>query len=260
MTEDSNKKQSLIEHIEELRKRIIICIIAVFICSAAAFPFSDDVINKMEDDLLEKYSTNSTNNTINSTVSCGCSEIQSGNVIVTSPMEGVITLFKVSIFLGVYLSIPIIIHQLFSFISPALYLQERKSFMIILPSSYILFTAGALFTYLIILPVMMKFFMAFSAPVAASLFKLSELVSFVVMMMLVMGIIFQWPLITAVFSKFGILSPKLLSEKRRYAIVACFILGAFMTDPTFITQIMLAVPMIILYEIGILTAKLTWSG
>jgi len=258
MTENS-KKQSLIEHLEELRMKVIICIIAVFICSAVSFPFSDDVINKMEDDLIGKYMITPEDTGNNTTGACACSGIESGNVIVTSPMEGVITLFKVSIFMGIYLSIPIIIYQLFSFVSPALYRREKKIFILILPVSYILFTGGALFTYIVLLPFMMQFFMAFAAPVAASLFKLSELISFVVMMMLIMGIIFQWPLITAIFSKFGVLSPKLLSEKRRYAIVICFILGAFMTDPTFITQIMLAIPMIILYEIGILTARLTWS-
>lgn len=248
-----NNEQSVIEHLEELRSKAIICIVAVLICSALAFPFSDDFIKKMEYDLIEKNSINK----INSTGSCE-SEIQSSGVIVTNPMEGVITLFKVSVFLGFYFSIPILMYQFFSFVLPALYSRERKSFIIILPSSYILFTAGALFTYFIILPIMMKFFIAFSEPVAASLFKLSELVGFVVMMMLVMGIIFQWPLVTSVLSSFGILSPEFLSEKRRYAIVICFIIGAFMTDPTFITQILLAVPMILLYEIGILTSRLTW--
>ncbi len=257
----NSKKQSLIEHLEELRWKLIICIIAVIICAAVSFSFSDDVIKKMEGDLIDTYKINpansvSSNNNSNCTCPCSGSGIKSGNVIVTSPMEGVITLFKVSIFLGIYFSIPIIVYQLFSFVSPALYRKEKRIFIIILPVSFLLFTAGALFTYIVILPIMMKFFMAFSAPVADSLFKLSELVSFVVTMMFVMGLIFQWPLITAVFSRLGILSPELLSSKRKHAIVICFILGAFMTDPTFVTQILLAIPMIILYEIGIITAKL----
>lgn len=254
-----DKEQSIIGHLEELRWRLILCIIAVFICSAITFPVSDDIIKKMEDDLLEKYSVDSNNLTgTQGNYTCDCG-IQSGNVIITNPMEGVITLFKVSIFIGIYLSIPIIIYQLFTFVTPALYKRERRSFIIILPLSYILFTAGALFTYLVILPIMMKFFMAFASSVASSLFKLSELISFVVMMMLIMGIIFQWPLVTAVLSKFGVLSPKTLSEKRRYAIVICFILGAVMTDPTFVTQVLLAIPMIILYEIGIISSKVLWN-
>jgi len=258
------EKQSLIEHLEELRWRVIICIVAVFICAAVSFSFSDDVIKKMEDDLIGKYNINQVNFKDNDTLNCTCPcngyGLQSGNVIVTSPMEGVSTLFNVSIFLGIYLSIPLIIYQLFSFVSPALYKKEKRIFIIILPVSFLLFTSGALFTYVVILPMMMSFFMAFSAPVAVSLFKLSELVSFVVMMMLIMGLIFQWPLVTAVLSKLGILSPKLLSDKRKHAIIICFILGGFLTpDPTVISQTMLAIPMIILYEIGILTAKISRS-
>lgn len=237
----ASEKQSLIEHLEELRKRLIICIVTIFIFSVIAFMlFSESVLIKMESDLLADY--------------------QGVRVIVTAPMEAILMRFNVSILLGVYFSLPVIMYQLFRFVLPALYKNEGRSMLIILPSSLILFTLGALFSYTVLLPVILKFLIGFAMPVAEPFFRLTELVSFVAIFTLMMGIIFQWPLITAVLSNLGVVSPKTWSTKRRHAVVVCFIIGAFITDPTLVSQILVAIPMIILYEIGIITAKVVWKG
>jgi len=237
----SPEKQSIIEHLEELRRCLIICIVAVFVFSSIAFMlFSEDVILKMEIDLLDKY--------------------EGVKVIATSFMEAIMVRFKVSMFFGIYFSLPVIMYQFFRFVMPALYANERKSMLIILPASLILFTLGALFAYAVLLPVIVKFLIGFTFPIAEPYLKLTELISFIALFTFMMGVIFQWPLITAVLSNFGVVSPKTWSEKRRHAIVVCFIVGAFITDPTLVSQILVAIPMIILYEIGIITAKVVWRG
>jgi len=232
------KAQSLIEHLEELRRRLIICIVSLVFISVASYPVTDDIIRMMEGDLLPP-------------------EVK---VIVTMPMEAVLARFQLSLLVGLYLSIPVIIYQFFAFISPALYKKERKAVILIIPGSFVLFSLGVLFAYYIMLPLMMKFLMAFAIPIAEPYLKLSEFISFIVSMGAMMGLLFQWPLITTVLAGIGITSPKFWSERRRYAILLSFIAGAFLTDPTFVTQILLAIPMVILYEVGIVTAGLVWKG
>jgi len=235
---ENSKTQSLIEHLEELRRRLIICIVSLVLISLASYPLTDDIIRVIEGDLLPP----------------------GVKVIVTTPMEAVLARFQLSLLIGLYISIPLIIYQLFAFISPALYKKERRAVILIIPGSFVLFSLGVLFAYLVMLPLMMKFLMAFAIPIAEPYLKLSEFISFIVSMAAMMGLLFQWPLITTVLARIRIISPKFWSERRRYAILLSFILGAFLTDPTFVTQILLAIPMIILYEVGIVTARLVWRG
>ncbi len=236
----NQKEQSFVDHLEELRKRLIICISAVILISCASYSLTDDAIDLMKKDLLGGY--------------------PGVKVIVTTPMEAVLAQVELSLLFGVYLSLPVIIYQLFAFMSPALYPQERKAIMLSMPGPFILFTAGALFSYLVLLPIMMHFLLEFSMPIAEPLLKLSELISFIFLIMLTMGLIFQWPLITAILSYLGLASPRFWIERTRYAILFCFVLSAIATpDPSFITQILMAIPMIILYGVGIITAQMIWK-
>lgn len=228
------KKLSFLDHLEELRRRLITAILIVVALSILSYPLTDDALIRIKNDVLGEYSN---------------------QVIVTTPMEAVMVRLKLSLLLGGFVSVPLLIYQAFRFMVPGLYPKEKKWFVITLGSSFILFTAGALFSYLVLLPVMVRFLLGFAAPIAQPMLMLDRLMSFIVLLIFSMGLIFQWPLIVGILARLGIVNSTTLAEKRRYAIVACFIIGATITDPTFITQIIVAIPMMILYETGIVIAR-----
>ncbi len=217
------------DHIQELRTRIIKIILAVIALSVVFYPFSDELVLMINKDLLGGYAQ---------------------TLVFTTPIEAI------PILIGIYVSIPFTIHELFKFTAPGLYPNEKKWFVVGLIGSIGLFTIGLLFTYLILLPLMLKFLISYSVSIARPMLIIGEFYSFVFLMMLCMGLFFQWPLIVGVLSRLGVVNQKLLSSNRHYAILICFVASAIITDPSFITQLILAVPMIILYEVGILVARI----
>ncbi|MFH1404306.1 MAG: twin-arginine translocase subunit TatC [Candidatus Altiarchaeota archaeon] len=228
-------RQTVLEHLDELRTRVLRVVAVIVLTSLLAYPLTDSVLAFMLDGILGGYSR---------------------NVVVTTPLEAVLVRFKLSLIISAFISVPIGFYEALRFIGPGLYPRERKWIPLILSSSLLLFTAGVAFAYIVLLPFMVSFLLAFASPFARPMLVLDSMVSFIVLTSAAMGVAFQWPLLVAVLSRLGVVSSAWLSGRRRHAIVACFILGAVFTDPSFITQVLVAVPLVVLYEVGILVARL----
>jgi len=230
-----SEKLGFFDHLEELRSHTIRVVFVVFVLSLVTYGFTDELLIKVKYDVLGEYAK---------------------LVIVTTPVEAVIARITLSILLGAFVSVPIAFYELLSFVTPGLHENERNYLRLLTFGSLILFCLGAAFTYIILLPVMLGFLLSMAAPFAIPMLALGKLVSFITVLMVGMGIVFQWPLFVGVLTKLGLLNARKLSGKRRYAIVVCLILASVVTDPTFVTQIIVAVPMIVLYEFGIIVSRI----
>ncbi len=232
-----NGKRSVVEHLEELRRRVLTVGVTLVILSIVFYPLSDEVVRAVEEHLLGAYRE---------------------NVIVLSPFEAVTVQVKVSILMAAVIASPLIAHQAVSFLFPALRRREKRAFLLVVGSSTILFAAGCLFAYYILMPVSYKVLLALTEPVAKPLIDLQTLIDISLTLAVLTGAAFQWPLVAATLAHFGIVSASTLAEKRRYAILAIFTIAAVVTaDTTVVTQIILGVPMVVLYEAGIVAAKIT---
>ena len=230
------ESMDVLQHLNELRMRLIIVILSVAVLSIATYPLTDEVIVQMKRDVLGVYEN---------------------QVIVTTPMEAVMVRLKLSILLGAFISVPLGMYELFSFVVPALHPKENKLFLVTLFGSFILFVVGMSFSYFLLLPLTIDILLGFAVPIAQPMLILDEVMSFVILFMAVMGLIFQWPLVVGILSKADFVSHKMLAEGRAYAVLGCFIVSALITaDTTFVSQIFIAIPMVLLYEVGIVVARI----
>jgi sec-independent protein translocase protein TatC len=226
------EEMSFFEHLEELRKRAIISILAVVISSAAVFPFMPNLIELLRHQLLDV------------------------TLHVFSPMEAIFVTFKASIYAGVVISSPVIIYELWAFVSPGLTKKERNMIITALIPTILLFLAGASFAYFVMLPITLKFFFAFSYRMSTPLFGLDHTLSFIFSMLFIFGVVFQFPLVIAVLARLGVVTHEVLASKRKYAFLIIFIVAGIITpDPTVVSQTLVGVPLYILYEISIWVAR-----
>jgi sec-independent protein translocase protein TatC len=229
MTEE---EMSFFEHLEELRKRAIIIIIAVVVSSAAVFPVMPRLIEILRQELIEVP------------------------LHAFSPMEAVFVTFKASIYAGVVISSPLIIYEMWAFVSPGLTRRESKMVITALVPTIALFLGGASFAYFVMLPVTLRFFFSFSYRMSVPLFGLDQTLSFVFSMLFIFGVVFQFPLVIAVLARLGVVTHKGLSSKRKYALLAIFVVAAIITpDPTVVSQTLVGVPLYVLYEVSIWVAR-----
>jgi len=163
---------------------------------------------------------------------------------------------KVALFAGIILSLPVIFYQLWQFVAPGLYKKEQKYVPMIVFFSTFSFMVGALFCYFIIIPYGLNFLLNFNTDQFKASIQIKEYLKFVTLLILVFGVIFELPLLSYFLTKMGIVTPEFLRTKRRYGIVTIFILAAVLTPPDVFTQLCLAGPLILLYEISIWVSKL----
>lgn len=175
-------------------------------------------------------------------------------LVVLSPQEALYTYIRISLMLGVALTLPVFIHQAYRFINPALKQGERRMLLPLIISSATLFLIGAAFGLYILAPQAISFLTSVSVKTATPMYSLSPTVSFILNICLAMGLAFQLPLASALLARLGLVSSRALRHYRRHAIVGVFIASAVITDPSIFTQILLAVPLIALFEIGVLAA------
>lgn len=221
---------SLIDHLQELRRRLIISILAVAVCSGVAYFFAQDLVH---------YIT-----------------IPAGKLYYMNPAEAFFTYLKVSFFAGFLLALPVVTYQMWAFILPALTKQERKVSMFLVPSSVLLFFIGLTFSYFLVLPAGVKFFIGFATEDLQPLFSIGQYLSFVISFLLPFGLIFELPLFIFVLAKMGIITSAYLMGKRKVMIVMSFVVGAVISPtPDIFSQTMVAVPLLVLYELSILIVK-----
>ncbi|PDT14598.1 twin-arginine translocase subunit TatC [Rhizobium sp. J15] len=247
--EIEDKPQPLIEHLMELRTRLMWSIGAFFIAFVVCFFFAKHIFNY----LVYPYKL---------AVSWANLDVEKAQLIYTAPQEFFFTQVKVAMFGGLVIAFPIIAAQIYKFVAPGLYKNERAAFLPFLIASPILFLLGAALVYFFFTPMVMWFFLSMQqAPghdeVAISLLpKVSEYLSLIMTLVFSFGLVFQLPVITTLLARVGLLTSQWLSEKRKFAIVLAFVVAAILTPPDPMSQIGLALPTILLYEISIYAARL----
>ncbi|WP_337266822.1 twin-arginine translocase subunit TatC [Oryzifoliimicrobium ureilyticus] len=244
-----DKPQPLIEHLMELRTRLIWSIAAFFAAFIICFFFAKQIFNV----LVYPYKW---------AVVWAKLDIANAQLIYTAPQEFFFTQVKVAMFGALVISFPIIAAQIYKFVAPGLYKNERSAFLPFLIASPILFLMGAALVYFFFTPMVMWFFLTMqqkpeNGEVAISLLpKVSEYLSLITTLVLSFGFVFQLPVVTTLLARVGLLTSQWLAEKRKYAIVLAFVVAAVLTPPDPMSQIGLAIPTIILYEIAIHAARL----
>ncbi|NNG26742.1 MAG: twin-arginine translocase subunit TatC [Ignavibacteriaceae bacterium] len=228
---------SFLDHLEELRWRLIYAIIGIVIGSIVAWIFIDPLVEVV---LLKPAR-------------------DSGAVLQNLRPFGQLFLFvQISIVVGIVATLPNLFYQLWKFISPALKKNEKKYILAIVIFSTLCFLAGIAFAYFVMLPLALKFAAEFGTEAIKNEFAINEYMSIIISVMLAAGFVFELPMISFFLTKLGILTPAFMKKYRRHAIVMILILAAFLTpgaDP--ISQIVLAVPLVLLYEISIFISKIS---
>ncbi|API52004.1 twin arginine-targeting protein translocase TatC [Rhizobium leguminosarum] len=244
-----DKPQPLIEHLMELRTRLMWSIGAFFVAFIACFFFAKDLFNY----LVIPYKT---------AVVWAHLDVEKAQLIYTAPQEFFFTQVKVAMFGGLVVAFPIIAAQVYKFVAPGLYKNERQAFLPFLIASPVLFLMGGALVYFFFTPMVMWFFLSMQqAPghdeIAISLMpKVSEYLSLIMTLVFSFGLVFQLPVITTLLARVGLLTSQWLAEKRKFAIVLAFVVAAVLTPPDPMSQIGLAIPTILLYEISIYAARL----
>ncbi len=226
------KKTTIFEHLEALRRVIIISLLAVLVGMCISYGLFSEAIMRIIMEPVDKLGK---------------------ELVIIGVTEGFLVQLKIALIGGLVLASPLVFWQTLSFILPALYRHEKKIFWLSLFFAVVLFVTGIVFAYVCVLGLGLKVLLVnFSAGLTAMI-SVSKYVSFVISFLLPFGIIFEIPLITFLLSRAGIISPGLLKRKRGYVILTIFILAAFLSPGAdVITQLMLALPMLVLFELSIL--------
>lgn len=220
---------SIMQHLDELRTRIIRSGIAVILGSIVAYYFLDEIM---------AYIT-----------------APAGKLYFMQPAEAFFTYVKVTICGGCLVALPVIFYQAWRFLLPALTIRERLLLGLLVPFSVILFLAGLLFSFQLVLPLCIKFFMGMGTDTMQPMFSIEKYLDFIFTFVLPFGVIFELPLIMVVLALLGIVNSEMMQKQFRMVILITFILGALLTPPDVISQCMLALPMIALYGFGYFIVK-----
>ena len=251
--EVENSSAPLIEHLIELRKRLMWSIGAFFLAFVVCFAYAQPLFNL----LVQPFKT---------AVAWAGIDHREVELIYTAPQEFFFTQLKVAMFGAAVLSFPMVATQIYKFVAPGLYKSERGAFLPFLIASPVLFLIGAALVYFFFTPMVMWFFLGMEQSGANNevkiqlLPKVSEYLSLIMTLVFAFGLVFQLPVVTTLLARAGLATADGMAEKRKYAIVAAFVVAAVLTPPDPISQISLALPTILLYEIGIYCARIIEKG
>jgi sec-independent protein translocase protein TatC len=234
--EQEEYKMSFTEHLEELRNRLIKIFIAVAVGFVVSYFFSKQLFYFLSLPLLEVLP-------------------KQNSLIFTALPEAFFTYLKISLFAGIFLVSPYIFYQMWKFISPGLYSEEKKYVFPFVVVSTLFFLTGASFGYFVVFPFGFKFFIGFQSEYIKALPSLKQYLGFAMKLLFAFGTIFEMPVIMYFLAKIKVINSQLLTKNRKYTVVLIFVVAALLTPPDVFTQVLMALPLIILYELSIWIVK-----
>ena len=246
MNDGKNKKSSFVEHLTELRSRLVKSIIYLFVFFVLCYFFAEDIYSF----LLDPYSEAVKGDEINR------------RMIFTALHETFITYLKVAFFAALFITSPIFLTQIWKFVAPGLYKNEKKALLPYLIATPTLFLLGGMLVYYLVMPLAIKFFLTFETSAQAGGLpiqleaKVNEYLSLIMRLIFAFGLSFQLPVLLSLLARVGFIDSRYLKERRKYVIVIIFAVAAILTPPDPITQIGLGIPLLILYELSILSVKI----
>jgi len=245
MNEEENKQASFVAHLTELRSRLVKSIIYLFIFFVVCYFFAENIYSF----LLTPYAEAVKDDPINR------------RMIFTALHETFITYLKVAFFAAMFVASPIILTQIWKFVAPGLYKNEKKALLPYLIATPVLFLVGGMLVYYLIMPLAIKFFLTFETSAQITKLpiqleaKVNEYLSLIMRLIFAFGISFQLPVLLSLLARVGFVDSEYLKKRRKYVIVIIFAVAAILTPPDPITQIGLGIPLLILYELSILSVK-----
>ena len=227
---------TLLSHLVELRSRLFKIFGAVFLVFLALLPFAKQLFNYVAEPLI--------------------SVVPEGQLIALSPVSPLTATIALTFYLALFIAMPVILYQLWAFVAPGLYLKEKRFAIPLLVTSIILFFAGMAFAYFVVFPLIFGFVSTFTPNAVNYQPDMTEYVSFVMMVVLVFGFAFETPVATVLLVMTGLTTTEKLAKARPYVFLGAFIVGMLLTPPDVISQTMLAVPVYLLYELGIFMSRI----
>ena len=236
MSEEELQEETLLSHLIELRSRLLKAGSAVLLLFIVLIPFADEVFNRVALPLMDQLPEGST-------------------MIATQVASPFLTPFKTTMFAALFLAMPAVLYQLWGFAAPGLYTKEKRFAVPLLVSSTLLFYLGALFAYVVVFPLMFGFFTSAAPEGVSVMTDISSYLDFVLVLFFAFGLSFEVPIATVILVWSGLTSIESLEKNRAYVFLGAFIIGMLITPPDVISQTLLAVPVYLLYECGILLSK-----
>ncbi|MFK7731082.1 MAG: twin-arginine translocase subunit TatC [Pseudomonadales bacterium] len=235
MTED-DKALPLVEHLTELRDRLLRCLMAILLVFVALYSFANEIYAFVSEPLRKFLPEGAT-------------------MIATDVASPFLTPFKLTLVLSVFAAVPYLLFQIWSFVAPGMYRHEKRFAIPLLLSSVLLFYGGIAFAYFVVFPLVFGFFTSIGPTEMTVMTDINSYLNFILKLFFAFGIAFEIPIATVLLVWAGITTPDSLASKRRFIVVGCFILGMLLTPPDVISQALLAFPMWVLFEVGVIMSR-----
>jgi sec-independent protein translocase protein TatC len=232
----TDEKQPFFSHLKELRDRLLVCIVAVAIAFIFTYYFKERLFDFLMQPFLKVMPAQS-------------------SFIFTGITEAFLTYFKISVVAALFVAAPVILYEFWMFVAPGLYEKEKKYVYPFIFFGSLCFICGALFCYFVVMPNMYRFFVSYAREFVTPMPDLKNYMGLTLKLLIIFGFIFELPLVAFYLARAGIIKAKMLAKKRRYAILAVFIISAAITPPDVVSMILVALPLWGLFELGILIAK-----
>lgn len=227
-----DKKLTLIQHLAELRKRLFVILLIAIVSSFISYFYVDRLITEV------------------------LKLAQRMNLVYLTPPELFIACIKISLVTGLIVSSPLIFYQIWLFIKPGLMLEEKKYILISLYAGVFFFILGITFAYKVILPVTINFFIGFEVEGIKPMISFGNYIGFISSILFSFGLVFEMPMIVVTLTKFKLISPEILKKNRKMVVLVIFVVAAILTPPDIISQVLLAMPMLLLFELSIFLSSL----
>ena len=231
------KKLPLTAHLQELRKRLILAFVAVGAGFVLCYAFAESIFDILAAPLLKAMPNG-------------------GSLVFISVAEAFFTYMKVAFVAGLILTSPFVLYQIWAFVAPGLYQKEKKYVVPFVLGGSVFFALGVLFGYFVAIPVGFRFLLGFATDFIKPMPSMKEYLSFSIKFLLAFGLVFEFPVVLVLLARIGVVNAKTLARQRKYAILLIFIFAAVMTPPDLISQVLMALPLMGLYELSILLSKI----